>query len=237
MIAQETYVPFSEARQAVNSFKEEDTEYDSLRGIYEKKWLLEFTYGQRFINSNNRSALPDTITFADFTKKRGFFGADVGYFLKSNLYIGVGLALTLLSRSEEISSISFGSGGISGEGKGNGGAMVHIGVVGKYYFTKKLFNRPYVALELGQTNLFAKGGSVSFNSSNGQTREIQELRASLPTGQLSLGMTFRATPVWLIDLNAGYLQTKRGSPIAGITSPGGFTTSVSMQFILNARKE
>ncbi len=237
-IGQSRPTPFSEARRAVASSEQEAVLKDSLRKAYKGKWTLDFAYGQRFILSSNKSSVEDTITFADFTKFRSFFGAGFGYFLKDNLHLGFNFNFGLLPREQEINSLTIGgTNGISVEGQGNGGALLNFNLGAKYYFNAKRYTRPYVGMELGTMRLLAKGGSVNFSFNSGREDNIDELRASLGVAQLLLGITHRAAPGFMLDFNVGYTGTSKGDPVGGITSANGVTTSISLQFILNPRKE
>ncbi|MEO1054496.1 MAG: hypothetical protein AAFX87_27935 [Bacteroidota bacterium] len=237
IMAQTNPKPFTEASKAIANMESKSIMFDSLRKEYQGRWTLGMSYGQRFITADNKTLGPDTITFADFTNKRSFFRSDFGYFIKSNVYVGLGIGLTFLPRVQEVGSISFNADSLSIEASGNGGIIFNLGLVTKYYFDKWEYTRPYVALEVGRTNLLAKGGAISFTTSNGRSESIEELRSNLGHAQVTFGLSHRVSPGLIFDFNLGYIQTTRGEPIGGLVSLGGPTTSLSLQFVLNPRKK
>ncbi|MEM8567135.1 MAG: hypothetical protein AAGF85_11780 [Bacteroidota bacterium] len=227
---------YSEARKATAAFENQQRVHDSLKTIYIGRWTLDLTYGQRFISASNKAAIPDTVTFTDFTEKRSFFGLGVGYFIASNFQLGLGLNITFLPKKQEITSISFGSGGITAEGGGSGGLITNLTLAAKYFFTKWKYTKPYVSVELGTVNATAKGGKGILNLSNPRDDIVNKLSARYAIGNVLLGVNHRATPVFMLDFNIGYSMTPNQEPIGGIVSPGGITTSATMRFILNPRK-
>ncbi|MEO1255484.1 MAG: hypothetical protein AAFY41_11480 [Bacteroidota bacterium] len=230
-IAQGRPAPFSEARKAIASIENEPKIRDSLKRCYKKRWLLDFHYGQKFISASNQTAKPDTITLTDFTQKRGFFGVGGSYFLKDKLLIGGAISFLILPREQEINSFS----GSGGSGTGSGGLSINFELFGKYYFREWGFTRPYVSVGFGRYQLIAKGGSVEFSFSSGQSQDIGELNAQVPAASISSGISHRLAPGSMLDLKVGYTITPKTDPIGGITSPGGISTSLTLSFILNPK--
>ncbi|MGD1958943.1 MAG: hypothetical protein ACFB2Y_08800 [Fulvivirga sp.] len=237
VVGQNSQPIYSEARKATAVFKNQQGVLDSLKEVYEGRWTLDFTYGQRFISTSNRAEIPDTVTFTDFTEKRYFFGLGFGRFIKPHLHLGLGIEFTLLPKEQEITSISFGSGGITAEGGGNGGLILNLNLAAKYFFSKWKYTKPYISAELGTINATAKGGKGTLSLSTRRDDIVNELSTRYATGHLLLGMNHRYTPGFILDFNIGYLVTPKEEPVGGIVSPGGITTSATMQFVLNPRKK
>lgn len=232
------YVPFSEATNAIRMLEEEPIIKDSLKRVYIDRITLGFTFGQRFISGSNKTERPDTITFTDFSDRRGFIGLEVGYFLKDHLQISMSGDLLMLPREQEISSVQFGgANGISIEGEGSGGAMITIGIEGRYMFREKELTRPYVKLEAGFIRALAVGGEGGFSVGQGQFQNRRELRESYRYLQPGFGLAHRLARQAMLDFNLSYLfSADRSRNIGGITSPGGMTMSVGFHFVFGSNK-
>jgi len=227
-------VPFSEAHKALNRSESEVGKKDSLRLLYKGKWILAGTLGNRFIGTYNQASEPDTVTFADFTSRRLFFGFSGGYFLKENWLLTANLDVTVLEREQEVTSISFGgANGITAEGTGNGGVLLNLHTGASYYFKRWNYIGLYTSAEIGAARLVAKGGEGSFSLFGGQSQEVREEIATVFSGRMSLGFSYRPNPILMIDIKSGYQYTAETGPIGGITSPGGLITAFSLQFVLN----
>jgi hypothetical protein len=215
LLAQPTvYVPFAEAKKAMEASENEPKMYDSLNRVYHKRWTIGMAYGQRFITKANYADAPDTVTFTDFTSRRSFFGLEGGYFLTSRLQVFLALDMLLLPREQDINSFSFGSSGIQVEGSGSGGAMLNVGV------------------KLGRINAIAAGGTGGFTPGSGRYQETTRLTRSYSYGNATLGCTHRLSPGFMVDFNLGYLHASRSERVGGILSPGGITSTLTLQFII-----
>ena len=238
-MAQNRPAPFAEARKAIAHLESQQESIDSLRNIYKGRFTLDFTYGQRYILPYNQTD-PDTITFTDFAARKSFYGIGLGYFINRVLFVQLGLDFQILPRNQVINSISFGGGGISGSGSGNGGIMINPHVGAQYYFKEwGKYTRPYAGLVLGAMNLKAAGGDINFSSAGGGVDQdgLGELSSRFGSAKVLFGFNTRPAPNLMLDFNVGYSHTSRGDPIGGIKSPGAISASFSMQFILNPRKE
>lgn len=227
--------PFSEAEKAMAASENAPIIYDSLRRVFKNRWTIGVTYGQRFIGNADQAAIPDTITFADFTKRRSSYGIEGSYFVSKNVQLFLSLNILVLPTERNINSLSFGNNGLQVDGSGNGGAMITAGIGSRYLFLEGSLWRPYVGLQLGNIRAVAKGGSIS--TSNNQNLQISELTRSYGYGNLMVGVIHRLTPGSLLDFNIGYLKANRESNIGGIVSPTGITASLSLHVVINARKD
>ena len=237
-LAQEKKVlsPYQEARKAVEAWEKAPGVERSLKGVYEKRWTLGMVYGQRFILEANQANDPDTITFSDFTDRRSFFGLEIAYLINNRLQVGVALDVLFLPKEQSISSIMIGGpNGIDIEGQGNGGGMLNLGVIGRYFLVNASATRPYLGVKVGQIRAIAEGGTGGFTFNRGQFQETQRLTETYPYGNLTLGFTHRLTLGFMIDLNAGYLHASTSSNLGGILSPGGVTTTLTLQIIVGAK--
>lgn len=224
-LSQSRPVPFSESSRAIEALRKEPFVLDSLKRVYKEKFTLNFSYGQRFLLSSDISSLPDTITNADFTDRRSFYGLGVGYFIKDRWSADLSLSFTILPKDQEFNTATF-------EGSGNGGVAINIGVLSRYYFLEKELLRPYVSLYLGTTSLRAVGGEGSLFGG----QDVTTLSSRLMAAQLSVGFGYRLSPGLILDYNIGLTKTSRTNLIGGVTSYGGITTSLNMQFVLNHKK-
>jgi len=225
-------VPVSEARKAIMSIENEQKIKDSFMKCYNGRWTLDFTYGQRFISSSNRSNVLDTITLADFTQNRSFFGIGSQYFLSNKVLVGVGIEFLILSKEQNVTSFT----GTGGSGEGSGGLIFSFNLSGKYFFTSEGNTRPYLSLDIGRDQLTAKGGNVDFSLFSGRVEDINTLKRDVLSGTISTGISHRLSLGSLVDFQIGYAHTTQSEPIGGITSPGGLKASLSIHFILNAKK-
>lgn len=228
--------PYQEARKAIKTLEKSSSVERSLKKVYEKRWTLGMVYGQRFILGANQADAPDTITFSDFTDRRSFFGLEIGYFVNNRWQVGVAFDVLFLPKEQSISSITVGGpNGIDVEGQGNGGGMLNLGVVGRYFLVNTSATRPYLGLKVGQIYSLVEGGTGGFTLNRGQFQETQRLTATYSYGNLTLGFTHRLTLGFMVDLNAGYLHASSSSNIGGIMSPGGVTTTLTLQIIVGAK--
>lgn len=231
-----TLSPYQEARKAIQTWEKAPAIERSLKGVYEKRWTLGMVYGQRFILDASQADAPDTITFSDFTDRRSFFGLEIAYFINNRWQVGVALNVLFLPKEQSISSISIGGpNGIDVEGQGNGGGMLNLGVTGRYFLVNASATRPYFGVKVGQIRAIAEGGTGGFTFNRGQFQETQRLTETYPYGNLMVGFTHRLTLGFMIDLNAGYLHASSSSNIGGIVSPGGITTTLTLQIIVGAK--
>jgi hypothetical protein len=230
------YEPFSEAEKAISAKENAPIILDSLKRVYKDRWTVGLTYGQRFISRNNRSTVPDTLTFADFTTKRSFFGLQSTYFISNRTQLTLSAELMLLPREQEITTIQINSNGIDVEGQGNGGALLTIGVGARYYILDKSKTRPYAGIQVGTISARAKGGTGGFGTFRGGFEEIVERNQTFPYASIMGGVALRITPGLMFDFNIGYTGSRNSDNIGGITSPGGITSSLTMQFVIGARK-
>ena len=235
VLAQDAPAPLSEARKAIRALENEPARIDSLRRNFESKWLIELTFGNRFISRSNQT-LPDTLTSTDVAQRKAFFGLGLGYFFTDRIRLSSGLEVSVLPKNQEIDIISLGGGAITGSGSGGGGIVMNLHIEGQYYFTTWRFTRPYLAAALGVSNVRVKGGEVSFSSLSGQSQNINSLRSRLATAQLHIGINHRPLPGLMLDWNIGYRHSSRGDAIGGITGTGGLITSVAMQFVLKPKE-
>ncbi len=233
LLAQTTvYVPFAEAKKAMEAIENAPKIYDSLNRVYKKRWNVGLAYGQRFITKANFAGTPDTITFTDFTSKRSFFGLEGGYFLTSRLQVSLALDILLLPKEKEVKSVSFGSGGIQVEGSGSGGAMLNVGIGSRYFLNVAPLSRLYAGLKLGRLKAVAEGGDGGFTLAQGQFKETTRLTSSYNYGNVLLGLTHRLSPGFIVDFNMGYLHASKSKPVGGILSPAGITSTLTLQFII-----
>lgn len=238
IIGQSNSLPPSEARRAIEALEREPIIQDSLMRVYAGKWTLGFNYGLRFIGPENQTDQPDTITFADFNDSRSVFGLQLGRFMSSRFHLELAMEILVLPREQEIQNVQFNSGGIDVEAQGNGGAMLNWGIRSKYYFVgHDKLTRPYVSALVGVLNAKAVGGEGGFSSTQGQFNNMNEITERYGYLQTTLGITHRVSPASMFNFNMGYTIANRSDPIGGITSPGGFTTNVSLLFILGINKD
>ena len=232
-VGQTRPAPFSEASKAIYRTERQELIYDSLRGAYKGKLSIDVLYGQRHISKSNQLDRVDTVTFANFADRNSFYGLGVNYFLRNNLSVGFQSTISFLPRRQDV-NFDNGSGGISGEGRGSGGVLLTLEFISKYFITTWGNHwRPYGAVKFGMTNLAAKGGEVSFSLLAGRNDDIRTAKKQVPTGQLLLGISHRASPVCILDFNTGYAFTEKTDPIGQINSPGGITASLTLKFIVN----
>ncbi len=232
--AQNSPKPFAEAKKAIAHIENEKALRDSSINRYQGRLTFDFTYGQRFILPYNKT-VRDTLTLADFTSRKSYYGLGLGYFINRNLFIQLGFDFQVLPRNQVINSFSFSGGGASGAGSGSGGFMFYPHIGAHYYFKDWKSMRPYAGLVVGPMNLIAKGGEVNFSTANGglDADDIGELNASFGSAKLLFGIITRTAPGFMLDFNVGYSHTNTSDPIGGIKSPGAISVSLSMQFILN----
>ncbi len=234
-VSSQTYdrpAPFYEASRALNSLEREQEIMDSLKGHYDGLWTLDFTYGQRFISTYNRSNFADTVTLTDFTANRSFFGVGTQHYITENFVMGLGVEFLFLQKKQEITSFY----GTGGSGEGSGGLGISLNLSGKYLLTNWKYTQPYIGVAVGADRFMAKGGNVQFSLYSGREEELYTLTENFMSATVSTGISHRLSPKSLIDFNIGYAFTTKSSPIGGITSPGGLKASLTLQFILNLPK-
>lgn len=234
LMAQNTgVIPFSEAFKSIEELERRPFLLDSLRGVYKNRWTIGLEYGQRFVSNSSRSILPDTITLADFTSKRSFIGLEGGYFVSKDIHVFLALDFMSLPKNQTITSLTIGGpNGIQAEGSGSGGAMVNIGIGGKYFFNVGAFTRIYSGLKLGIIKAVAIGGSGGFTLAQGQYQQTIRQSRNYNYGNILFGLAHRFSPKLMIDFNMGYLHASRSKNIGGIISPGGITSTLALQFII-----
>ncbi len=232
------YVPFSEATKAIKKLGEEPIVKDSLKRIYHGKITLGFIFGRRHISGENKAGSPDTVTFTDFNDKRGFIGLELGYFIEDRWQLVLSGDLLILPKEQDISSIQFGgSGGISVEGQGSGGAMITVGIEGRYFFHEQSLTRPYAKLETGMVRAVAIGGEGGFTFGQGQFQNRRERRELYRYLQPGFGVSHRMARQAILDFNLSYLfSADRSRNIGGIESPGGITGTISFHFVFGDKK-
>ncbi|OJJ22471.1 hypothetical protein BKI52_07255 [marine bacterium AO1-C] len=230
--------PLTRAERAVAEFEQAPRILDSLTKVYKKRWSAGILYGQQFVASFNQAPTPDTITFADFMGHRAFFGLEGSYFVTNRLQLLAGFSVLLLPRNQEIGSIVVnGSNGTQIEGKGSGGAMINLGLGGKYFLISQGFTRPYIGGKLGAIRAVAKGGKGGVTFGQGRFQEVSERKESYGYLGLSAGFTYRPVLGLMFDFNLGYLYTNQSDNIGGIVSPGGLTGTVTLHFMINTMKK
>ncbi|WP_194977034.1 hypothetical protein [Aquiflexum lacus] len=234
LMAQNTgYIPFSEAFKSIEELEKRPFLIDSLRGVYKNTWTIGLKYGQRFVSNSGRSILLDTITLADFTSKRSFIGLEGGYFVSKDIQVFLAMDLMSLPKNQTITSLTIGGpNGIQAEGSGSGGAMVNVGIGGKYFFNVGAFTRIYSGLKLGIIKAVAVGGSGGFTLAQGQYQQTIRQSRNYNYGNILFGLAHRLSPRLMIDINMGYLHASRSKNIGGIISPGGITSTLALQFII-----
>jgi len=234
---QREYIPFSEARRAIESAERAPIIQDSLKRIYQDRWTIGFVYTQRFLLENSKASIPDTITFSDFTNKSSSFGLHFGYFLSNRWQVAFAADLLLLPREQNIGTVQVGgANGIQVEGSGNGGAMLNFGIGSQYYLLNKAITRPYGSLKVGFIRAIAEGGTGGFTLQSGRFQETTRLQHSYGYIQPGLGVAHRWAPGSMIDLHVGYLISPESSDnIGGITSPGGIYGSLTFQIIIGGK--
>ena len=228
--------PFSEAERAMSFQQGAASKRDSLMTVYSKKWSIGFTLGQHFIGSQELSALPDTITFADLSRKNGFFGLNGSYFINDRWQVLMGIQTIVLSQKQAIDSITIGGGSIDVSGSGDGGVLLKVGLVGRYYLKAAHRTRPYAELTVGTIKAIAVGGRGSFSLGGGQVQEVERLEQDFNYGQLAVGLTHRLAPPVLFDMQLAYLKANRKGAIGGILSPSGVSLSIGLHFMLGVNK-
>lgn len=226
------YVPFAEAEKAIAIEEDMPKVIDSLKCVYNKRWSIGLLYGQRFITKTNFANAPDIITFTDFTSKRSFFGLEGGYFITSRFQISLAFDILSLPKEKDIKNVSFGGSGLQVEGSGSGGAMLNIGLGTKYFFNVADFTRLYAGLKLGRIKLVAEGGEGGFTPGQGQFQKTIRLTKTYNYGNALFGVTHRLSPGVMVDFNIGYLQASKSDSVGGILSPGGITSTLTLQFII-----
>ena len=228
--------PFEEASRAIAALENRPLVIDSLKKVYASKWVLGFTFGQRFITNNNKASEPDYITTAELTKNTACYGFGVGRFLRSNWMLGVEFDFLPIAKEQHVNNLSINSGSINVDATGSGGAMFNLGLVTKHYVPLGEFTRGYLGVKGGIIKAGAGGGSGGFSSSQGQFKDLKVLVRSYGYGNLTLGISMRLSPVAMFDMNAGYMHTTRSSNIGIIESPVGITASMSLQIIIGGGK-
>ena len=231
------YIPFPEARMAIEELENQPEIIDSLKQLYEKRWTIGMSFGQRFLSKNNRSSNPDTVTFADFTNKNTVFGIEGGYFVSSRFQITASVDFLLLPRLQQINNVVIGNNGIQVDGYGSGGAMINFGLGGKYHFYLSPFSRLYTGLKLGRIKAVAEGGTGGFTQSQGRYQETTRFSHNYAYLNGTFGITHRFTPGFMIDFNLGYLMATDSQNIGGMHSPGGITSTLSLQFFIGKRNK
>ncbi len=227
------YIPFSEAFKSIEELEKRPFLIDSLKGVYKTRWTIGLEYGQRFVSNSSRTNLPDTITLTDFTSKNSFIGLEGGYFVSEDIHIFFSMDFMSLPKNQTITSLTIGGpNGIQAEGSGSGGAMVNVGIGGKYFFKVGSFTRIYSGLKLGIIKAVAEGGSGGFNLTQGQYQQTIRQSRNYTYGNILFGLAHRISPKLIIDFNLGYLQASKAKDIGGIISPGGITSTLALQFIL-----
>ncbi|MCS4436886.1 hypothetical protein [Aquiflexum gelatinilyticum] len=234
LMAQTTgYVPFTYANKTIEELEKRPVFIDSLKRVYKKRWTIGLEYGLRFVSNSGRSTLPDTITLADFTSKRSFIGLESGYFVSKDIQVFLALDFMSLPKNQTITSLTIGGpNGIQVEGSGSGGAMVNVGIGGKYFFNVGAFTRIYTGLKLGIIKAVAEGGSGGFTVAQGQYQQTIRQSRNYNYGNILFGLAHRLSPRMMIDINMGYLHASRSKNIGGIISPGGITSTLALQFII-----
>lgn len=234
LMAQNTgYIPFSEAFKSIEELEKKPFLVDSLKGIYKTRWIIGLEYGQRYPSNSSQSILPDTLTLTDFTRERSFFGLEAGYFVSKNIQVLLAMDILPLPKKQEITSLSFGGpNGIEAEGRGSGGAMINVGIGGKYFFNIAPYTRFYSGLKLGLIRAVAVGGEGGFNLAQGQYQQTIRQSRNYTYGNILFGTAHRFSPKLMIDFNMGYLQASRSGSLGGIISPGGVTSTLALQFII-----
>ena len=170
------YVPFTYANKTIEELEKRPVFIDSLKRVYKKRWTIGLEYGLRFVSNSGRSTLPDTITLADFTSKRSFIGLEGGYFVSKDIQVFLAFDFMSLPKNQTITSLTIGGpNGIQVEGSGSGGAMVNVGIGGKYFFNVGAFTRIYTGLKLGIIKAVAEGGSGGFTLAQGQYQQTIKL--------------------------------------------------------------
>ena len=231
--AQDTwYVPFAEAEKAMAFEKNRPRIFDSLKRVYNKRWTIGLSYGQRFITKDNFANGADVVTFTDFTSKRSFFGLEGGYFLTSRLQVYLAFDILSLRKEKNIDNVSLGNNGIQVDGSGSGGAMVNVGIGGKYFFNVAPFTRLYSGLKLGAIRVEAEGGEGGFTLGQGQFQETTRLTRTYSYGNALFGLSHRLSPGLMVDFNTGILHASNSDSVGGILSPGGITSTLTLQFII-----
>ncbi len=144
----------------------------------------------------------------------------------------------MLPREQDISSVQFGGpNGISIEGQGGGGAMITIGIEGRYFFKPEALTRPYVKIETGFINAVAIGGEGGFSSGAGQFQTLRERREQFRYLQPGFGLAHRMAKQAMLDFNLSYLfSADRSRDIGGINSPGGVTATIGFHFVFGRNK-
>lgn len=233
------YVPFSEAERAMKVTERDAAKRDTLKRQYHNRWVLGVLMGRRYISAENKTPDPDVLTFTDFRERRGFLGVEVGRFLGRRLLLGFMVDLLLLPKEEDFTIVSFtGPGGINIEGTANGGAMINLGLQTRYFFRPTALLRPYMALKLGKVNVMAAGGRGGINPDQGSFQEAERLRHSYNYLQPATGLAWRMSPGTLLDFHIAYLiATNPSQNIGQITSPGGFSATLGLQFVIGGDKE
>ena len=199
----------SEARKAIRALENEPARRDSLKRSYDSKWLLEVTFGNRFISRTSQT-LPDTITSTDVAGKKSFFGLGLAHFITDQWRIGGGLDVTVLPKNQEIDFFSLGGGAITGSGQGSGGIVFNLTLESQYHFQGWNFTRPYVGAGFGVSSIRVRGGEVQFSTFSGQNQTIRRdtitARKRIPVSLMPPGLEHTMTPEELRDLVA-YLLT------------------------------
>jgi hypothetical protein len=87
------------------------------------------------------------------------------------------------------------------------------------------------------THLITKAGTASFSLQSGKNEDMTTQKAVLPTGQFLTGFGYRISPGTILDFNLGFTRTSSTNPIGGVTSYGGITISLSLQFVINHKNQ
>ena len=110
--------------------------------------------------------------------------------------------------------------------------MVNVGIGGKYFFNVAPFTRLYSGLKLGVIRAVAEGGEGGFTLGQGQFQETTRLTRTYKYGNALFGLTHRLSPGFMVDFNIGYLHASNSDSVGGILSPGGITSTFTLQFII-----
>lgn len=227
------YIPFAEAFKSIEELEKRPFLIDSLKKVYKNRWTIGLEYGKRFVSNSSRSNLPDTITLTDFASKKSLIGLEGGYFVSEDIQVFLAMDFMSLPKNQTITSLTIGGpNGIQAEGSGSGGAMVNVGIGGKYFFNIGVFTRIYSGLKLGIIKAVAEGGSGGFTLTQGQYQQTIRQSRNYNYGNILFGIAHRLSPKLMIDFNMGYLHASRSKNLGGIISPGGITSTLALQFII-----
>ncbi len=235
-VQSQDYKPRSEAEKAMASIENKPILYDSLRRVYKNRWSIGFTYGQRHVENANKTGIPDTVTFTDFTSRKAFYGIEGSYFVSQKVQVFLALNILLLPEEQNINSISIGNNGLQVEGSGNGGAMINSGIGVRYLLLNGAILRPYAGLQVGNIRAIAKGGKADISLFN-RNLQIEEVTRNFGYVNPTVGINYRIAPGSMLDLNLGYLKANKTEGIGGVVSPSGVTLALTFHLVINARKD